>query len=77
MIRRQFGRRALRDIGRDLADSDPRLGELFRYFNERTSGGKIPCTEKIRARPLGLLARIGRRMPPLSADLDRITTWWP
>jgi hypothetical protein len=76
MIRRQFGRRALRDIGRDLADSDPRLGELFRYFNERTCGGKIPCTEKIRARPLGLLARIGRRMRPAPADFDRMATWW-
>jgi hypothetical protein len=48
-IRRQFRRRALSDIGRELADSDPRLGELFLYFNERTSGAKILCTEKIRA----------------------------
>jgi hypothetical protein len=69
-------RRALGDIGRQLADSDPRLGELFLYFNERTSGGKIPCTEQIRARPLGLLARIGRRMRPAPADLDRTATWW-
>jgi hypothetical protein len=76
MIRRQFRRRALRDIGRDLADSDPRLGELFLYFNECASGGKIPCTEKIRARPLGLFARIGRRMRPAPADFDRMATWW-
>jgi hypothetical protein len=76
MIRRQSRRRALSDIGRELADSDPRLGELFLYFNERTSGGKIPCTEKIRARPLGLLARIGRRMRPAPADFDRMATWW-
>jgi hypothetical protein len=76
MIGRQFRRRALRDIGRELADSDPRLGELFVYFNERTSGGKIPCTEKIRPRPLGLLARIGRRMRPAPAEFDRMATWW-
>jgi hypothetical protein len=77
MIRRHFRRRALNDIGRELADSDPRLTELFLNFNERTSGGKIPCTEKIRARPLGLLARIGRRMCPAPADFDRMATWWP
>jgi len=76
MIGRQFRRRALRDIGRELADSDPRLGELFVYFNERASGAKIPCTEQIRARPLGLLARIGRRMCPPPAELDRTATWW-
>ncbi len=76
MIGRRFRRRALRDIERALADSDPRLCELFLYFNERTSGGKIPCTEKIRARPLGLLARIGRRMRPAPADFDRMATWW-
>ncbi len=74
MIRRQFRRWALSDIGRELADSDPRLGELFLYFNECTSGEKIPCTEKIRARPLGLLARIGHRMRPAPADFD--PTWW-
>ena len=67
-------RRALSDIGRQLADSDPRLGELFLYFNERTSGAKILCTEKIRARPLGPLVRIGRRMRPAPADFDRMAT---
>jgi hypothetical protein len=76
MIRRQFRRRALSDIERELADSDPRLGELFLYFNQRASGGKIPCTEKIRARPLCLLARMGRRMRPAPADFDRMATWW-
>jgi hypothetical protein len=76
MIRRQFRRRDLSDIERELADSDPRLSELFRYFNERASGEQIPCTEKIRARPLGLLARIGRRMRPAPADFDRMATWW-
>ena len=76
MIRRQFRQRALSDIGRELADSDPRLGELFLYFNELTSGGKIPCTEKIRGRPLGLLLRIGRRVRPAPADFDRMATWW-
>ena len=75
MIRRQL-RRALRGIERELADSDPRLGELFLYFNACASGGKIPCTEKIRARPLGLLARIGHRMRPAPADFDRMATWW-
>jgi hypothetical protein len=77
MIRRRLRWRALSDIERELADSDPRLGELFLYFNERASGGKIPCTEKIRARPLCLLARIGRRMRPAPADFDRMATWWP
>jgi len=76
MIRRQFRRRALSDIGRELADSDPRLCELFLSFNERASGGKIPCTEQIRARPLGLLARIRRQMRPAPADFDRMATWW-
>jgi hypothetical protein len=76
MIRRQFRRGALNDIGRELADSDPRLGELFLYFNDRASGGKIPCTEKISARPLGLLARIGRRMRPPPPDYDHMATWW-
>jgi hypothetical protein len=77
MIRRRLRWRALSDIERELADSDPRLGELFLYFNERASGGKIPCTEKIRARPLGLLAQIGRRMCPAPADFDRMAAWWP
>jgi len=77
MIRRQLRRRALSDIERELADSDPRLGELFLYFNACASGGKIPCTEQIRARPLGLLARIGRRMCPVPADFDRMAAWWP
>ena len=76
MIRRRSRRRDLSDIGRELADSDPRLAELFLSFNERASGGKIPGTEKIRARPLGLLARIGRGMRPAPADSDRMATWW-
>jgi hypothetical protein len=77
MIRRRFRRRALSDIGRELADSDPRLGELFLYFNERASGGKIPCTEKIRAWPLDLLAGRGRLWRPTPADYDPMASWWP
>jgi hypothetical protein len=38
-------RRALRDIARDLADSDPRLDELFLSFNQLASGGKMPRAE--------------------------------
>jgi hypothetical protein len=76
MIRRRSRRRALSEIGRELADSDPRLCELFLSFNQRTCGWKIPCTENIRVRPLGLLARIGRQMRPVSADFDRTAAWW-
>lgn len=54
-------RRALRDIERDLADSDPPLDELFFSFAQQARGEKMPRTEKIRTKPLGLIARLGRR----------------
>jgi len=76
MSRRQVRQRALDDIAQDLADSDARFDELFCFFNERASGAKMPSTEKIRARPLGWIARIGRRMHPAPADFDRMATWW-
>jgi hypothetical protein len=52
-------RRALRDIERDLAASDPGLDELFLLFTGLPRGGKIPGAEKVRATPLRLLARLG------------------
>ena len=52
-------RRALREIERDLAASDPRLDELFLSFTRQARGEKIPGAEKIRTMPLRLLARLG------------------
>jgi hypothetical protein len=69
-------RRALRDIARDLADSDPRLDELFRSFTQRANGGKMPRAEKIRARPLRLIARMSRRERPASDDIQGPAAWW-
>ena len=53
-------RRALRGIARDLADSDPRLDELFFSFTQLAGGGKMPRAEKIRTRPLRVITRPGR-----------------
>ena len=53
-------RRALHSIEQDLAASDPRLGALFFAFTEQFSGEKMPRAEKIKSRPLRLLARSGR-----------------
>jgi hypothetical protein len=69
-------RRALRDIARDLADSDPRLGELFFSFAQLAGGGKMPGAEKIRARPLRLIARVGRRERPASGEFQGPAAWW-
>jgi hypothetical protein len=69
-------RRVLGDIGRDLADSDPVLAELFISFNERASGGKMPRTEKIRSGPLGLITRLGSRVRPEPVDYDHMANWW-
>jgi hypothetical protein len=68
--------RALADIARDLADSDPRLDELFLSFNQQAYGVKMPTREKIRAGPLGLIARIGRRVRPASDDFKSMAGWW-
>jgi hypothetical protein len=76
MSRRQLRKRALGDIERDLADTDPRLDDLFFSFNERASGGKMPRAEKIRTGPLGLIARLGGRVRPASDDLNRLDAWW-
>jgi hypothetical protein len=72
----RLGRRALRGLARDLADSDPRLDDLFFSFNQRACGEKMPRAEKIKIWPLGLLARIGGRVRPTSTDLNRLSAWW-
>ena len=69
-------RRALRDIARDLADSDPRLDELFFSFAQLAGGGKMSRAEKIRTRPLRLIARMGRREPLASDDFHGPAAWW-
>jgi hypothetical protein len=61
-------RRVLRDIARELADSDPRFAELSFSFTQLASGGKIPGAEKIRTRPLRSIARLGRRERRASDD---------
>ena len=69
-------RRTLRDIARDLADSDPRLDELFFSFTQLASGGKIPRVEKIRTRPLRLIARMGQRERLESDDFQGPAAGW-
>ena len=56
------GRRALREIERNLAESDSSLDALFFSFTQRARGEKMPALEKIRRKPLGvrILARLGR-----------------
>ena len=76
MSLRMGRRRAFRDIARELADSDPRLDELFLSFNQRASGGKMPRAEKIRTRPLRLITRPGRREHPASDDFQGPAAWW-
>ena len=67
-------RRALRAIARDLADSDPRLDELFFCFAQLARGGKMPRTEKIRTRPFRLIAQMGRRERLASGDFQSPAT---
>lgn len=76
MIGRLGRQRALGGIARDLADTDPRLDELFLSFNERACGWKMPRSERIRARPLELIARIGRRVRAPSDDYKSMAGWW-
>jgi hypothetical protein len=76
MSQRLGRRRALRDIARDLADSDPRLDELFFSFTQLASGGKMPRAEKIRTRPLRLIPRMGQREPLASDDFQGPAGWW-
>lgn len=52
-------RRALREIERDPANSDPRLDDLFLLFTGLARGAKMPAAEKIKTTPLRLLARLG------------------
>ena len=63
-------RRALRDIARELADPDPRLDELFSSFTQLARGGKMPRAEKIRTRPLRLIAQLGLRERLASGDFQ-------
>jgi hypothetical protein len=76
MIQRLSRQRALRDIARDLADSDPCLDRLFLCFNEHVSGEEMPRREKVRMTLPGLIARIGRRVRPTSADLYGMVAWY-
>ena len=73
-------RRALREIERDLADSDPRLDDLFLLFTGMARGAKIPGTEKIRTvrtMRLRLLARPGPRSDRHQAGEDGSAQSWP
>ncbi len=68
-------RRVLRDIARDLADSDPHLDELFFSFAQLARGGKMPRAEKIRRiRPLRLIAQMGWRERLASHDFQSPAT---
>jgi len=69
-------RRALREIERGLADSDPRLDELFFSFTQLASGGKTPRAEKIRSTPLQLIARMVQRERLASDDPQGPAAWW-
>jgi hypothetical protein len=62
MIQRLSRKRALRDITRHLADSDPQLDQLFFCFNQHVRGEQMPRTEKIWARLRRWLPRMGRRV---------------
>jgi hypothetical protein len=70
-------RRALREIERDLADSDPRLDELFLLFTGMARGAKMPGAEKIRTIRLRLLARPGPRPDRHQAGEDGSAQPWP
>jgi hypothetical protein len=73
----RLGRRqALRGIEQDLADSDQGLDELFFSFTQLAGGGKMPRAEKIRTRPLRLIAWLGRQERAASDDLHGPAAWW-
>ena len=76
MSARRVRQRALAAMAQDLADSDPRLDELFRSFNRRAIGRKMPATERIRTGPLGWITRFGAKAGQTSGDFDRISDWW-
>ncbi len=69
-------RRALREIERDLADSDPRLDELFLLFTRLARGARIPGAEKIRTMPLRLLSRLGPQADRRRAGEDGRAQPW-
>ena len=75
MSHRLGRQRALRDIARELADSDPRLDDLFFSFNLHVSGEEMPPAEKIKTGPRGWIAWIGQRMRPASADYQDVIAW--
>ena len=63
--------RALREIERDLARSDPRLDMVFLSFTGQARGKKMPRAEQIRTGWLRrLLARLERRAVCFRADGD-------
>jgi hypothetical protein len=50
--------RALRQIERDLVELDPGLEALFFSFTQQAEGRQMPRVEKVRSKPLRLLARL-------------------
>src|ERR1700760_4711782 len=54
-------RRALREIERNLAESDPRLDELFLSFAERAGRAEMPRAQEMRSAPLRRFLRRGPR----------------
>ena len=54
--------RALRQIERDLVELDTGLEALFFSFTQQAESRQMPRVEKVRSKPLRLLARL--RSPP-------------
>jgi hypothetical protein len=50
--------RALRQIERDLVELDPGLEALFLSFTQQAESRRMPRAEKVRSKPLRLLARL-------------------
>jgi hypothetical protein len=75
MSQRRGRRRALREIARHLADSEPGLHRLFLAFNDHVSGEEMPPAEQISRSLPGLIARIGRQVRPASADFYGMVDW--
>jgi hypothetical protein len=50
--------RALRQIERDLVELDPGLEALFFSFTQQAESRQMPRVEKVRSKPLRLLARL-------------------
>jgi hypothetical protein len=65
------GRRVLRGIERDLAQSDPGLAMFFVSFTARAKGAEMPDTEQIKARSRRPFGRLGRRADRHRAGEDR------